>query len=162
MNSVNEDTNAGLMAGIAFGCGVVTMSVMSVGSALAASGSAEQSPVTRVETATVLTGRPADPLQSIVIPRTADSAVRILSNPKSPPIRIDFGNFTTHVPTQNAGTTLNCATNSFHVSTGTKGGSCTVDYTGGSASCTDGSNTSTAKCGSGCGNTNGSGNCTQN
>jgi len=59
-----------------------------------------------------------------------------------------------------AGTTLKCdSSESYKVTTGTTKGTCTVDSAGGTATCTDGNNTSTAKCVSGCGNTSGAGDC---
>lgn len=101
-------------------------------------------------------------LQSIVIPRGAAPALRLSTSATTPTMRFEFGSFTTQVPVLEAGTTLNCSPGgAFHLTTGTKSGSCTVDSRNGSATCTDGTNSSTAACGGGCGNTSGAGDCTQ-
>jgi hypothetical protein len=151
-----------LLTVMAFGCGAAAMraTLPNVASAATSASAATTADVTEQGTDAPTQSRST--LQSVVVPRSANNSLRIRTTGGTPTLRLEFGNFTTKVPVQNAGTTLNCGSGSFHLKTGTQSGSCTVDYAGGSATCTDGANSSTAKCVSGCGNTNGSGDCTQN
>jgi hypothetical protein len=138
-----------------FACGAAAMHT---GAAAANDGVAQ-----RAETEAVAASAPTtSTLQSVVVRRTSSTSLRIPTSTSTPAFNIEFGNFTSQVPVQKAGTTLNCSGNSFHLTTGTTGGTCTVNSSTGTATCTDGSNSSTAKCVTGCGNSSGAGDCTQN
>ena len=144
-----------LLSVASFGCGAVAVHT-------ASSARAEPSDAVVESSAQLAAPAPATALLVRRNANTSNNAVRISPPTATGTVRVDFGNFTTQVPVQKAGTTLNCSpSGSFHISTGTNQGSCTTDFAGGTATCTDGTNKSTAKCGSGCGNTSGSGDCTQ-
>jgi hypothetical protein len=60
-----------------------------------------------------------------------------------------------------ATTSIKCGSTVYEVSTGTKGGSCTVDSSNhSSVDCKDGLNTTGATCSTGCSSSSGSGSCT--
>lgn len=147
----------GVLTVLAFGCGAAAMRATSPGTARAEAAAVRSSdfPPAEVAVASV------DTLQSVVVPRTNGTALKIATTTNTPSFRLEFGSFATQVPLQHAGTTLNCGAASFHLTTGTRGGSCIVDAAGGSATCTDGDNSVTAKCPTGCGNSSGAGDCTQ-
>ena len=74
-----------------------------------------------------------------------------------------LGNPTVKQPeTAEAGSTLDCGDQSYHVTTGTEGGQCLKLYSEGKVigmSCSDGNNRSSANCTDGCGNSRGAGDC---
>jgi hypothetical protein len=66
----------------------------------------------------------------------------------------------TKKPNVKAGTTLHCIGKDYHVTTGSGHGTCQVKQ-GEGIFCEDGGNYAAANCGSGCGDTSGSGDCTR-
>jgi hypothetical protein len=129
-----------------FGCGVAAVSATQTSASVTPAESDASAP-------------PNTGLRDVLVRRHGSRSVRIAAS--TGPIVLDFAAPATALGPSLAGASIDCGRHTFHLTTGTSQGTCTIDRSTGSASCVDGSNNVHADCKHGCSNSAGAGDCLQ-